>query len=102
MAETSKTPDSVTFMDGFTVTVGDVVRFTNAAGGGTGTVTRIMRHRHSAPTVCIDPHPGATFGPLDRWMLNPEAAKEHGHPDFINCRDHGVPGGAIVRPTQVQ
>lgn len=83
-------------MDGFTVVVGWLVKFhSNEGVYGEGLVREIKGDR-----VLIDPDwqsiQWPDVGNGGYWILNPDARKSHGRPDFFPPRDHGVSLGCIT------
>lgn len=81
-------------LDGFTIAVGMQVKFySNRGSSGVGIVRAIEMN---GERIMIDPDwRTVEFGDRDYWMLNAEAAKAAGKPDFFGPRDHGVSLGSI-------
>lgn len=82
MSQSATFDDGRTFRIGQRVSCGDILG-TVIGIDDTGRVTRIKVQADSP-----DELPRHL-----RWMLNPQAAEQHGHPDFDKLRDHGLSAG---------
>lgn len=82
---------TVVFLDGFTVSVGDTVKFhTKYCSEGTGVVIEIVEPKRGPVRIVLEPTYEGTRGAYDGWPL-----KEGG--DYDRLRTHGIYGGEIVR-----
>lgn len=86
------TDTAVRFMDNREFKIGDTIEFSHAGSSGLAVVRGFTKR--GATRVLIDPAPDAVKG-SDYWVLGVPAAD--GRIDFWGVRDHGVPGGSIVR-----
>ena len=83
--------EQIIFDDGFSVKIGQKVRFNTRYGSrGKGIVTKISVGSNSPVKICLEP----TYeikGSLDGWFCY------NGKYGFDRLRDHGIYGGELER-----